>query len=198
LPPRTYPPDVTAYQEYQAQVASEDDGIYDMWNELRSASAHARPATTTLSADVSARGVRYSHPIGMSRYISRVLPYSEFDIERETLQVLRGAEERRHVTDSVLSGLHYDYSVPATWTATDTQSLADSDTHAAHARRSLQPPPSYWPADSTAQRLSRAEILSFSAEEREQQIEYHMRMLEYVREERLLREARRLREGRYY
>jgi hypothetical protein len=198
LPPRTYPPDVTAYQEYQAQVASEDDGIYDMWNELRSASAHARPAATTLSADVSARGVRYSHPIGMSRYISRVLPYSEFDIERETLQVLRGAEERRHVTDSVLSGLHYDYSVPATWTATDTQSLADSDTHAAHARRSLQPPPPYWPAGSTAQRLSRAELSSLSTEEREQQIEYHMRMLEYVREERLLREARRLREGRYY
>jgi hypothetical protein len=194
-PPRTHPPDATAYPEYQAQVASEDDGIYDMWNELSSASALARPAATTLSVDVSARGFRYSYPIGMSRYISRVLPYSELDMERETLQVLMGAEERRHVTDSVLSGLHYDYSVPATRAATDIQSLAGSD---AYARRSLQPPPPYWPAGSTAQRLSRAELSSLSTEEREQQIEYHMRMLEYVREERLLCEARRLCEGRYY
>jgi hypothetical protein len=102
-------------------------------------------------------------------------------------------EKDDHHLVTSLSHLYYDYSEPATRTATDTLPLADGDT-----RRPFQPRPTYQPArqetaahGSNTQRISCAELASrregLLVEQEE--LKKRMRDMEHLRELQCARRA---------
>jgi hypothetical protein len=157
------------------------DGTPDLLSRLLAAFALTRPAAATARADERAnRAARNRRRTG--RY-GQEPANPVFDL-RALSELMREKDGHHLVTSR--SHLYYDYSEPATRTATDTLPLADGDT-----RRPFQPRPTYQPARqetaahaSNTQRISCAELAS--RRERllveQEELKKRMRDMELLRE----------------